>query len=387
MELATGLSWDASNAVINHFAYHPTIDAWILIDIASWDTHQADDDYLIRASCSSVRPSLNHEDYYHFFFPTKLNIHFRSPSLRSKRGILLTNRPDTRDPADTTLFSDGGYPSMNMASNCWAPNAAQQAAGATKLLDCVGDGFAQRIAMCQSRGKKVLLSLGGSVGNLYTASEDQAVQAAHTLWNLFLGGSDPALKPLRPYGDVVFDGIDIDNETPSNAIHLPTLASTLRHLFANDSSKPYYLSTAPQCPRPDASVPVPQLVNVIDFFNVQFYNKPSCQLSSTDQRFYASLQAWSGDLLGAGSGSNNFVQIDNGITSPRLLIGTPAFPAAGSGYVDVATYKSILTQVKAMALPNLAGAMFWDGAYQEVSGQTVDGRNVTFAQVVKSVLG
>ncbi|KAL2410635.1 hypothetical protein ABEF95_001037 [Exophiala dermatitidis] len=52
----------------------------------------------------------------------------------------------------------------------------------------------------------------------------------------------------------------------------------------------------------------------------------------------------------------------------------------------IATYKSILTHVKAMALPNLAGAMFWDGAYQEVSGQMVDGRNMTFAQVVRSVL-
>ena len=31
----------------------------------------------------------------------------------------------------TNLVSAGGYPAMNMASNCWAPNAAQQAAGAT----------------------------------------------------------------------------------------------------------------------------------------------------------------------------------------------------------------------------------------------------------------
>ncbi len=39
-----------------------------------------------------------------------------------------------------------------------------------------------------------------------------------------------------------------------------------------------------------------------------------------------------------------------------------------------------------MNLPNVAGAMFWDGAYQEGSGMVVDGVNLTFAQAVKQVL-
>ncbi|KIX93249.1 uncharacterized protein Z520_11104 [Fonsecaea multimorphosa CBS 102226] len=315
----------------------------------------------------------------------------------------------------TSLISNGGYPAMNMASNCWAPHAAQQAAGATGLLDCVGDGFSSMIATCQQQGKKVLLSLGGSVGTLTMSSQDQAVEVANTLWSLFLGGSNATLAPLRPYGNIVLDGIDIDNELPSAATYIPTLVSTLRQLMGSDSSKSYYLSAAPQCPRPDASIPVASLLNYIDFFSVQFYNNPSCQLSS-GQGFFDSLQAWSADLQALNdtlsstrrnkrssrggavlrirqeaSPDNTFYNINNGITSPRLLIGTPAFPAAGSGYVDVATYKSILEQVKNMSLPNLAGAMFWDGAYQEVSAQEVpdgDGgsQNVTFAQVVREVL-
>ncbi|KIW88357.1 uncharacterized protein Z519_10925 [Cladophialophora bantiana CBS 173.52] len=302
----------------------------------------------------------------------------------------------------TNFISDGGYPAMNMASNCWAPNADQQAAGATRLLDCVGDGFANEIAMCQQQGKKVLLSLGGSVGNLTVPSNDKAAEVANTLWSLFLGGSDPSLMPLRPYGNVVLDGIDIDNEFPSAAMYIPKLVSTLRQLMGSDTSKTYYLSAAPQCPIPDLSIPVASLLNDIDFFGIQFYNNPTCQLNS-GQGFFGSLQEWSSDLLGAGSPtrltkrsshvqarqpSNTFHNINNGITSPRLLIGTPAFPLAGSGYVDVATYKSILAQVKSMNLPNLAGAIFWDGAYQEVSGQRIDdsGRNVTFAEVVREIL-
>jgi hypothetical protein len=114
----------------------------------------------------------------------------------------------------THFVSNGGYPAMNMASNCWAPNAAQQAAGATGLLDCVSDGFASKIARCQQQGKKVMLSVGGAVGDLSMSSDAQAVQVANTLWNLFLGGTDPASAPLRPYGDVVLDGIDIGRVSP-----------------------------------------------------------------------------------------------------------------------------------------------------------------------------
>ncbi|KAK5446664.1 hypothetical protein LTS15_009596 [Exophiala xenobiotica] len=357
----------------------------------------------------------------------------------------------------TELFGPGNYPSMNMASNCWAPNAAQQAAGATGLLDCVqvgdGLGFAAQIATCQSQqGKKVMLSLGGAFANLQIPSEDQAVEAAHTLWDLFLGGvSNSSTTPLRPYGNVILDGIDLDNESPSNAAHLPTLMSTLRSLMATATdtdttdpspSKAYYLSAAPQCPElgPDASIPVPELLDVIDFFNVQFYNNPSCQLNA-GQPFLDSLRSWSQALMqdttitstagkkqkqkrwsrsrsrsrstritanaNANTNTNTFdgrsnsnpnpnpnpgfITINNGITAPRLLLGTPAFPAAGSGYVNVSEYMTILEQVKNLALPNLAGAVFWDGAYEIRSGAVIDEsgteKTYTYADVVREVFG
>ncbi|KAJ9645557.1 hypothetical protein H2204_001138 [Knufia peltigerae] len=331
----------------------------------------------------------------------------------------------------TGLFGPGGYPSMNMASNCWAPSAAQQDAGAAGLLDCVGDGFAAQISSCQSLGKKVLISMGGAYSNLQISSADQATQAARLLWNLFLGGTDATTAPLRPYGSVILDGIDLDNEKPANAQYMPSLMTALRTLMATDSRKPYYLSAAPQCPQPDQSILVPDLVNVIDFFNVQFYNNPSCQLDA-GQGFLDSLTSWSNSLLlppatgnnnpsgswprpsssspppppstrpkrssrvrrtqipppplDPGAGSNPFVNINNGITSPRLLVGTPAFSAAGSGYVTVAQYQNILEQVKALHLPNLAGATFWDGAYEIKSGGA-GATNMTYAQVVREVFG
>jgi hypothetical protein len=138
----------------------------------------------------------------------------------------------------TELFGPGNYPSMNMASNCWGPNAAQQAAGATGLLDCVqagdGLGLAAQIATCQSQqGKKVMLSLGGAFANLQIPSEGQAVEAAHTLWDLFLGGvSNASTTLLRPYGNVILDGIDLGmSRCPSALMRSPQKLPHLPPLF------------------------------------------------------------------------------------------------------------------------------------------------------------
>jgi len=138
----------------------------------------------------------------------------------------------------TSFFSPNGYPSLNLASNCWAASAGQSAIGATGLLDCGGDGFARQISDCQAAGKKVMLSLGGYVADTSIPSEEKATELAHTLWGLFLGGKDnETLSGIRPFGaDVVLDGIDIgklrsfayegdtnlaqlDNENPANSIH------------------------------------------------------------------------------------------------------------------------------------------------------------------------
>lgn len=182
--------------------------------------------------------------------------------------------------------------------------------------------------------------------------------------------------------------------------------STLRSLLATDTSKNYYLTAAPQCPQPDQSIPVPELTQYIDFFGVQFYNNPSCQLNS-GSGFLSSVQSWS-QALAASSGNSStnkvtrspsrvwprqstpaatagtFVDIGNGLTAPKLLIGTPAFAGAGSGFVSVAEYQDILQQVWGLGLPNVAGAMFWDGAYEIDSGGGDQG-GTTYAQVVREV--
>ena len=112
------------------------------------------------------------------------------------------------------------YPTLNQGSKCWGPNAAQVSAGATGLVDCVAPGFAAEVAQCQQQGKKVLLSLGGAAGlsNTDIPSDEKAVELAEVVWDLFLGGTDNATtNAIRPFGDVVLDGIDIGEST-----HPPT---------------------------------------------------------------------------------------------------------------------------------------------------------------------
>jgi chitinase len=105
-----------------------------------------------------------------------------------------------------------GYPALNMGPHCWATSSAQVHEGATGLIDCVGDGFAEQVKSCQNTGKKVLLSIGGAIGYSETtiASEEDAVRIADNIWNLFGGGMDnDTITAIRPFGDVIFDGFDI----------------------------------------------------------------------------------------------------------------------------------------------------------------------------------
>jgi hypothetical protein len=114
----------------------------------------------------------------------------------------------------------------------------------------------------------------------------------------------------------------------------------------------------------------------------QFYNNPSCNLNS-GQSFMDSVQAWSNDITQLPP--NSFNNINNGISSPRLLIGVPASTTAGSGYVDPSSFRGILEGVRGLGLGNLGGVGVWDGAYEEV-GKSAGG-GVGFAEVVRDVLG
>ncbi|CRG92663.1 hypothetical protein PISL3812_09727 [Talaromyces islandicus] len=253
--------------------------------------------------------------------------------------------------------ADGGYPSLQISTLDGA-SQAQQDAGATSLQD--GSSLVSAIQTCQSAGKLVIMSLGGAsdYSNVALSGDDEGRAVADTLWNLFGGGTNETLKDLRPFGDIKLDGFDFDNESGSSTGY-SALASQLRSNFAQDSSKKYYLTAAPQCPYPDQSVPL-DVCKQLDYVWVQFYNNGDCNVGQSG--FNAAVQNWS-----------------DGIGDAKLFIGALASDADGdNGYVDSDTLVQALEEVEGMDLPNFGGAMLWEAQLAVQNGN--------YQQAVKSAL-
>lgn len=106
----------------------------------------------------------------------------------------------------TIFYGPGGYPVVNFGAACNGDTSpAAKEKNATGLLSC--PRLSSDITKCQAAGKKVMLSLGGSLSNSSFSSDTQATAFAQTLWNLF--GSGSSELGLRPFGAVKVDGFDI----------------------------------------------------------------------------------------------------------------------------------------------------------------------------------
>lgn len=230
-------------------------------------------------------------------------------------------------------FGGGQTPELNLAGHC-NPSSGRCQSVSTE------------IKYCQSQGIKVLLSLGGGVGNYTLTSTADAKNVADYLWNNFLGGSSSS----RPLGGAVLDGIDFDIESGSTD-YWDDLAK-----FLSDYSKPekkVYLSAAPQCPFPDRLLGTAIDTGIFDYVWVQFYNNPPCQYTSGNTANL--LSSW----------NNNWAP---SLKSGKLFLGLPAAPAAaGSGYIppDVLT-SQILPEIKKST--NYGGVMLWSKFYDDQTG-------------------
>lgn len=116
------------------------------------------------------------------------------------------------------------------------------------------------------------------------------------------------------------------------------------------SSKPFYLSSAPQCPIPDASIPIDALT-AMDFVFVQFYNNGDCNLGAPG--FAASFQKWS-EALQTGR-------------RPRLFVAAMADVKDGTGFVDAGRLMGEVGKVKGVGV-NLGGVALWDGSQAIANG-------------------
>lgn len=203
-------------------------------------------------------------------------------------------------------------------------------------------------------GKTILLSIGGATYTEGGFSSPSAAEAGATLlWNTFgPAPSDNKTEILRPFGDAVIDGFDLDFE--SVVQNMPAFANKLRALYASDTSKKYYLTAAPQCVFPDAAMK--DMFNGGVYFDaiwIQFYNN------------YCGLQSF---VPGASTQNNfNYAVWDNWAKTTsankdiRIFVGVPANQgAAGSGYQPVSALKPIIDY--AAGFSSFGGVMMWDAS-------------------------
>ena len=233
---------------------------------------------------------------------------------------------------------------MNFANHCDTPWDARN----PFLLKC--PDIATGIETCHAKGKRVLLSLGGASGSYGFVSDDEARTFAKTAWDMFLGGT----SAVRPFGNAILDGVDLDLEGGSATGYSAFVKSLRTIMDASSSSgaRKFYIAAAPQCPFPDAYLgpaagkALGDAPSAFDFLFVQFYNNFCAGTSPT--AFSDAWTHWAG-------------------VGPKIFVGLPATTQAANAasYVDRTALPTLLGGVKGNAA--FGGIMLWDVSFDQNS--------------------
>ncbi|KZF20453.1 glycoside hydrolase family 18 protein, partial [Xylona heveae TC161] len=250
----------------------------------------------------------------------------------------------------------GGWPGMTFGNACGASTYTAPDGTPTQLLsDC--QTLVEDIPYCQARGKKVLLSFGGSwPPGYYIKNDTTAVNFADFVWGAFGPKKDSWTGP-RPFGDVSLDGFDFDIESLESSLPGPsylssgyaTMISHLRELFAEEQSKDFYISGAPQCVIPDAHLADAVQNSWFDFLFIQFYNTPVCSARSSNISFLE----WV-----------DFVEKYAANKALKIYIGLPAGQDANNNfYLTLDEVETLVAAYKDNAL--FGGLMLWEATSSE----------------------
>lgn len=217
--------------------------------------------------------------------------------------------------------------------------------------------FRNDIAAKQAAGKKVIISVGGEVGNVIVNDSASATRFA-----------DSTHRLMREYG---FDGVDIDLEHGINSTYL---TQALRSLSAK-AGPGLVLTMAPQTldMQSTSSEYFKLALNVKDILtvvNTQYYNSGS--MLGCDGRVYSQGTV---DFLTALA----CIQLEGGLDPSQVGLGTPASTrGAGSGYVEPSVVNAALDCLArgtncgsfkpAKTYPGIRGAMTWSTNWDALNG-------------------
>nr|WCF55762.1 chitinase [Gastrodia elata] len=233
-----------------------------------------------------------------------------------------------------STFGRGQDPKLNLAGHC-----------DTTYGTCTS--LSEGIRHCQSKSIKVFLSLGGDSSTYSLDSRKDADDLAAHIWDSYLGGRSDS----RPLGEVVLDGVDFDMEQGSHDFY-GYLATKLQEYSTHQ--RRVYLSAAPQCPYPDASLGGAIEIVGFDYVWIQFYNNPPCQF-----------------LEGQQDPARNLVESWMNKWAPnckdaKLFLGLPASRgAAGSGFIPASDLISnVLPKIR--ETKSYGGVMLWSRSHDKI---------------------
>lgn len=272
--------------------------------------------------------------------------------------------------------------------------------------------FQSDIAVMHSRGKKVLISVGGYVGSTFTLNTPAATtNFINSMQNI-----------ISLYG---FDGMDIDweqnvlvleqgdtsitNPTSKTVVNTITAITTIRNHFGSNFMLTYgmetffvqlgyqfYGGTCISCDRRAGSL-LPVIYATRSFTNyvaVQLYN--SGPIMALDNAYYINggpdfLVAMT-DMLLRGFPVAGTGQTFPALSPGQLAVGVPAATGAGNGYVAPAqlqqafnylargiSYGGAYHMANSSGYPTLAGFMTWSVNWDQLSG-------FTFSNPIRSYL-
>jgi len=209
--------------------------------------------------------------------------------------------------------------------------------------------FKADIATLHSRGKKVIISVGGQNGSISVGDSGSATNFANSVFSL-----------MQTYG---FDGVDIDLE---NGINSTFMGSALRSLRSKAGAN-LIITLAPQTidMQSTGSSYFALALNIKDILtivNMQYYNSGS-MLGCDNNAAYS-------------QGNENFltalacIQLQGGLRPDQVGLGLPASTsAAGSGYLSPSVVNSALDCLSGgtncgsfrppATYPGIRGAMTW----------------------------
>ncbi|WP_433369888.1 chitinase [Actinoplanes sp. CA-142083] len=220
--------------------------------------------------------------------------------------------------------------------------------------------FKADIATLHSRGKKVIISVGGEKGTVSVANATAATNFASTVYSL-----------MTTYG---FDGVDIDLENGLNATYM---AQALRSLRTKAGAN-LIITMAPQTIDMQSTgssyfALALSIKDILTVVHTQYYNSGS--MLGCDQ-----MQAYS-------QGTVNFltalacIQTQNGLRPDQVALGLPASgSAAGGGYQAPANVNAALDCLARgtncgsfkppATYPGIRGAMTWSINWDVTNGNS-----------------